>query len=101
MAVMLKEDVAQNTVAPPELESLPLEHNPLTPAKPVKKANSAFSITLFSAVGLAVAAGGYFFWQHISSVEETDDAYVTGHVHQISSRISGFVTKWQSTITTT
>jgi membrane fusion protein, multidrug efflux system len=93
MAVMLKDEVVQSTGAPTELERLPIDHNPPTTAKPAKKANSALSIGLFSVLGLAVAAGGYLFWQHISSVEETDDAYVTGHVHQISSRISGFVTK--------
>jgi membrane fusion protein (multidrug efflux system) len=37
--------------------------------------------------------GGYFWWLQASSVEGTDDAYITGHVHQLSARISGFVTK--------
>lgn len=30
-------------------------------------------------------------YQHISTHEETDDAYVTGHLHQVSSRVNGTV----------
>lgn len=93
MAVMLKEDVAQNIGAPTDLERLPIDHSPPIAATRVKKANSALSIGLCSFLGLAMAAGGYLLWQHMSSIEETDDAFITGHVHQISSRISGFVTK--------
>ncbi len=42
--------------------------------------------------GAIVAGGlGYHWWQYASTHEETDDAYVAGHVHQISSRINGTV----------
>ena len=30
---------------------------------------------------------------HASSIQETDDAFITGHVHQLSSRVSGTVLK--------
>jgi membrane fusion protein (multidrug efflux system) len=93
MAVMLKDDVEHSTGATRELEQLPVDHKPPTPSKPAKKPNRALSITIFSAIGFSVAIAGYFWWQHLSSVEGTDDAYITGHVHQISSRISGFVTR--------
>jgi membrane fusion protein (multidrug efflux system) len=41
-------------------------------------------------VGAIVAGGfGYNWWQFASTHQETDDATVAGHVHQISSRING------------
>jgi membrane fusion protein (multidrug efflux system) len=58
-----------------------------------KKPNKFLSTALATTVGLAVLIGGFFWWQHASSIEETDDAYITGHVHQISSRVAGYVTK--------
>jgi membrane fusion protein, multidrug efflux system len=39
-----------------------------------------------------VAAGGIFWWHYASLREETDDAYVNGHITNISSRVSGTVT---------
>ena len=50
---------------------------------------------ILGAVGIgAIAAGifGYRWWHYASTHEGTDDAYVAGHVHQISSRIPGTVT---------
>lgn len=52
---------------------------------------------LFKLLGLAAMAagliwGGYTWWQQASSVVETDDAYITGRIHQLSSRVSGTVT---------
>ena len=50
---------------------------------------------ILGAVGIgAIAAGifGYRWWHYASTHESTDDAYVAGHVHQISSRIPGTVT---------
>lgn len=41
-----------------------------------------------------LATGGYFGYQsfqHLSTHEETDDAYVTGHLHQVSTRVNGTV----------
>ncbi|HEY9767149.1 MAG TPA: HlyD family secretion protein [Coleofasciculaceae cyanobacterium] len=35
---------------------------------------------------------GYRWWNYASTHESTDNAYVTGHIHQISSRIPGTVT---------
>lgn len=41
----------------------------------------------------AAAAGSWQLWRYMSAREETDNAYVEGHVHLIASRISGTVTK--------
>jgi membrane fusion protein, multidrug efflux system len=34
---------------------------------------------------------GYRYWQHASTHEDTDDAYIAGNTHQISSRVAGTV----------
>jgi membrane fusion protein (multidrug efflux system) len=41
----------------------------------------------------AIVAGsvGYRWWQYASTHQETDNATVTGHVHQVSTRINGTV----------
>lgn len=51
---------------------------------------------LAAALGIgAIVAGtvGYRWWQFSSAHEETDNATIAGHVYQVSSRISGNVTK--------
>ncbi|MBU6451819.1 MAG: HlyD family secretion protein [Cyanobacteria bacterium REEB67] len=40
---------------------------------------------------LAGAFAGYNFYQVASTHQETDDAYVTGHMHQVSTRVNGTV----------
>jgi membrane fusion protein, multidrug efflux system len=49
----------------------------------------------FLVIGAVIAVLGIFFgiryWMYASTPEDTDDAYVTGNTHQISSRITGTV----------
>jgi membrane fusion protein, multidrug efflux system len=49
----------------------------------------------FLVIGAIIAILGLFFgvryWMYASTHEDTDDAYVTGYTHQISSRITGTV----------
>ena len=46
-------------------------------------------------IGAVIGVLGLFFgiryWMYASTHEDTDDAYVTGYTHQISSRITGTV----------
>ena len=42
---------------------------------------------------LALVIGGLLWWLHARKYEDTDDAQVDGHISQIGSRISGYVTK--------
>ncbi len=42
---------------------------------------------------LIAGMAGYQWFQSVSSHEETEDAYITGHLHQVSSRIDGTVEK--------
>jgi len=49
----------------------------------------------FLVIGAVITVLGLFFgiryWMYASTHEDTDDAYVTGYTHQISSRITGTV----------
>ena len=49
---------------------------------------------ILAAAGVgAIAAGafGFHWWQYASTHQETDNATVTGHIHQISARVPGTV----------
>ena len=66
---------------------------PQTPAdKPRRRVPKGL---ILGAVGIGAIASsifGYRWWHYASTHETTNDAYVAGHVHQISSRIPGTVT---------
>src|ERR1700739_2455036 len=51
----------------------------------------------FVVIGILIAIPAFFFgaryWSYASTHEDTDDAYVTGYTHQISSRVTGRVEK--------
>ena len=78
--------------------TLPL--NRVVSGPPVGKANRATQPTngrrrRILIIGAVIGALGLFFgiryWMYASAHEDTDDAYVTGYTHQISSRITGTV----------
>lgn len=70
------------------------EGMPPNEKKPGGKLLKAILIgALLTAVLSAGAVAAYRAFQHISSHEETDDAYVTGHLHQVSTRVNGTVEK--------
>jgi membrane fusion protein (multidrug efflux system) len=41
--------------------------------------------------GLIAITAAYLSWQHVTSFVSTDDAYITGHVHQLGARVQGTV----------
>jgi membrane fusion protein, multidrug efflux system len=43
-------------------------------------------------VVLVIAAGALLWWLHSRQYEDTDDAQIDGHISQIGSRVSGYVT---------
>ena len=59
--------------------------------KPKSKKPSKKAILIGVVVVLLIVAAGVFFWLGSRNKVSTDDAYVTGHVHQVSARISGTV----------
>ncbi len=47
---------------------------------------------LMPALGVLIAGTvGFYFWSQAGKVEETEDAFVSGRVHQLSSRVAGTV----------
>lgn len=73
-------------VSTPELE----KEQPTAPAP--KKKNRKPIIFAVAGTGLIAASiFGYRYWNYASTHTETDNAQVTGHVHQVSSRINGTV----------
>ncbi len=50
-------------------------------------------ITLITLVSLLLLVVGYNAINYFLSYEQTDDAYTTGHLHQISTRVNGTVEK--------
>src|SRR6202162_965664 len=59
---------------------------------PKKKIKLRFLFFLIGwAILLIILFFGYRYWQHASSHEDTDDAYIAGNTHQISPRVAGTV----------
>ncbi len=74
----------------------PDSDNADTEQEPIRKRPSGkriITITASTVLLLSVAFGAYHWYQDASSHEETDDAYVTGHLHQVSTRVDGTVEK--------
>jgi membrane fusion protein (multidrug efflux system) len=67
---------------------------PLTPEPTPKKKNRKPLIFAIAGIGAIVAGSfGYNWWQYASTHEETDDATVSGHIHQVSSRVNGTISE--------
>ncbi len=73
-------------------ESKQTEFTPSQLKSPTQKKNP-LAITLALVLVLGLGAGSFMLWQHASSFEETDDAFISGRVHQLSARVSGTVTE--------
>jgi membrane fusion protein, multidrug efflux system len=74
--------------APDVLGGAPKEH----PPAPKKKKPIALILAGLGVGAIAASVFGYRYWQFASSHQTTDNATVAGHIHQISSKISGTVT---------
>lgn len=79
--------------ANPEDDAL-LKATPATSDPEVDRPRSrAFRTLFFAAVLIGGGIWGARYGHHLLTHVETDDAYVTGHVHEVSSRIVGTVTE--------
>ena len=69
---------------------------PAAPGAPQAAAKPPSKVRVFGVLGVLILAGlgfgGRMYWRSQNFVE-TENAYVAGHVHPISARISGVVTK--------
>ncbi len=77
----------------PDTAPAPVSGNaaPTPPAAAKKRRGPVFRIVMGLVVVGALWWVARFAW-HAYNFEETDDAYVNGHVHQVSLRVSGAVT---------
>ncbi|MBW4471531.1 MAG: HlyD family secretion protein [Stenomitos rutilans HA7619-LM2] len=64
------------------------------PVAPIPKRPPKRVLLVALGVGaIALTVAGVRWWQYASTHQETDDAYVTGHIHPVNSRVSGTVTQ--------
>lgn len=61
--------------------------------RPKRSLKKPLTMGLGAVLALGAGLGAGQYWMHAISVEETDDAYITGHIHKLSSRVSGTVTR--------
>lgn len=101
-AAELEEDASIDTskAAPEELKSSNTVNSEETKSPAPQKTTSnkilLKNTIIASLVTALLAASGIAAkntYEHFTSFQETEDAYVTGHLHQISSRVSGTVEK--------
>lgn len=77
-----------------ELQTLPVDEETKLPEKPPRKRRPNGLILAALGVGAIVAGSfGYRWWHFASTHEETDNATVAGHIHQVSTRINGTVSE--------
>lgn len=94
----LDRDRTTGTTLVPQRE-IPASEPRLEPREsqtPKKSGNKIPKRLILIAVGVGAIASsvfGYRWWSYAATHESTDDAYVAGHVHQVSSRIPGTVTE--------
>ena len=80
----------ENTIPPNHVAARPPASNANRADKPTNRRRRRILV-----IGAVIGVLGLFFgiryWMYASTHEDTDDAYVTGYTHQISSRITGTV----------
>lgn len=91
---------APDTAAPdtsnPDTSNKEDENGSTQPTAPKSPSKGNRKLILFGALGvgaIVAAIFGFRWWQYASTHQETDDAYVAGHIHPVNSRISGTVTQ--------
>lgn len=87
-AVLEKELIA-------DAEALAADPPEVPPEKPEVKPQGKKPIALILAAlgvsAIAIGGFGYRYWQHASTHQETENATVFGHIHQVSSKVPGTV----------
>jgi membrane fusion protein, multidrug efflux system len=86
-AVQVSEETKPATADAPESEP---EHKP----SPLANMPKRRKYLLFAGLGIGLIAIGVFgfrWWRYASTHQDTDDAYVVGNIHPISSRVNGTV----------
>ena len=63
------------------------------PKKLTEDPKRFFRFSLIGLISLVLISLGVSWWWHASSIQETEDAFITGHIHQLSAKVSGTVLK--------
>jgi membrane fusion protein (multidrug efflux system) len=66
---------------------------PAAAAAPAKKEPNRKVVIVAGLIAVAALAAGAHMWYRSAHFVETENAYVAGHVHPVSARIAGIVTK--------
>lgn len=87
---------ADSVAKPPTITTpLPPQEDPTdaapAPEPPPRKRPIKLILAAVGVGAIAAGAFGVHWWQYASTHEETDNATVTGHIHQISARVPGRV----------
>lgn len=61
--------------------------------KPKGKSVAGLIMSVLGVGAIAAGGFGYHWWQYASTHQDTDNATVAGHIHQVSSKIPGTVAK--------
>jgi len=73
-----------------EVTSAPINRSLTQSVRPRKRTVGRW-IALIVVPG--IVWGGVSYWRYSSQFEQTDDAYVTGHQHPVSFRVSGTISE--------
>ena len=81
-------------VAAPETAIAPIadtEQKQQSTDQPKKKGPNLLILGILGIGAIAAGGFGYHYWQYASAHIETENATVSGHIHQVSTRINGTV----------
>ncbi|WEF33082.1 HlyD family secretion protein [Pseudoduganella chitinolytica] len=81
-----------NHADPKVLSAVP-PGSPAPAAAPAKKQPNRKVVVVAGLIAIAALAAGGRMWYRSTHFVETENAYVAGHVHPVSARIAGIVTK--------
>jgi membrane fusion protein, multidrug efflux system len=80
--------------SPNESQNSPSSSSPAATSANGNGQKSRFkSLAIIGIVFLVLALGGGLYWLTHASLQDTDDATIVGHLHSVSSRVSGTVEK--------
>jgi membrane fusion protein, multidrug efflux system len=85
----------QATVVIPEAPATGVNPQPEVRKEVKPKSKKPIALILAGLGVGAIAAGtfGYHYWQYASTHQQTDNATVAGHIHQVSSKIPGTISQ--------
>ena len=67
---------------------------PIPPTKPARnKKNKRLLRWILLPLAILAVGGGVRLWVYLAQFESTDDAYITGHEHPVSFRVSGTISE--------